>query len=54
MRSGVACADRHMPYMRDGASKVSDHWVRSPLLNINRPARPVTGFPKRKSRRGWT
>ena len=25
-----------MPYMRDGAAKVSDHWVRSPLLNINR------------------
>ncbi len=35
-RSGVACADCHMPYIRDGASKVSDHWVRSPLLNINR------------------
>jgi nitrite reductase (cytochrome c-552) len=35
-RSGVACADCHMPYMRDGAAKVSDHWVRSPLLNINR------------------
>lgn len=25
-----------MPYMSDGASKVSDHWVRSPLLNVNR------------------
>jgi nitrite reductase (cytochrome c-552) len=24
-----------MPYMRDGATKISDHWVRSPLLNIN-------------------
>ena len=35
-RSGVACADCHMPYGRDGATKVSDHWVRSPLLNINR------------------
>jgi nitrite reductase (cytochrome c-552) len=35
-RSGVACADCHMPYVRDGASKVSDHWVRSPLLNVNR------------------
>lgn len=35
-RSGVSCADCHMPYMRDGASKVSDHWVRSPLLNVNR------------------
>jgi len=35
-RSGVSCADCHMPYGRDGATKVSDHWVRSPLLNINR------------------
>lgn len=35
-RSGVSCADCHMPYTREGASKVSDHWVRSPLLNINR------------------
>ncbi|MFN3322723.1 MAG: ammonia-forming cytochrome c nitrite reductase subunit c552 [Bryobacteraceae bacterium] len=35
-RSGVACADCHMPYKRVGAFKVSDHHVRSPLLNINR------------------
>jgi len=35
-RSGVACADCHMPYKREGAMKVSDHWVRSPLLNVNR------------------
>jgi nitrite reductase (cytochrome c-552) len=35
-RSGVACADCHMPYARQGATKVSDHWVRSPLLNVNR------------------
>jgi len=35
-RSGVSCSDCHMPYMREGASKVSDHWVRSPLLNVNR------------------
>lgn len=35
-RSGVACADCHMPYSRDGATKISDHWVRSPLLNISR------------------
>jgi nitrite reductase (cytochrome c-552) len=39
-RSGVACADCHMPYGRDGATKVSDHWVRSPLLNINRACQP--------------
>ena len=35
-RSGVACADCHMPYMRDGAVKISDHHVRSPVLNIAR------------------
>jgi nitrite reductase (cytochrome c-552) len=33
-RAGVACADCHMPYLRVGATKVSDHHVRSPLLNI--------------------
>jgi nitrite reductase (cytochrome c-552) len=35
-RSGVACADCHMPYQRVGALKISDHHVRSPLLNVNR------------------
>jgi len=35
-RSGVACADCHMPYQRVGAQKISDHHVRSPLLNINK------------------
>lgn len=35
-RSGVSCADCHMPYKRVGAMKVSDHHVRSPLLNINK------------------
>jgi nitrite reductase (cytochrome c-552) len=34
-RSGVSCADCHMPYERTGAMKISSHWVRSPLLNIN-------------------
>ncbi len=34
-RSGVACADCHMPYTRVGALKISDHHVQSPLLNIN-------------------
>jgi nitrite reductase (cytochrome c-552) len=31
--AGVACADCHMPYTRDGAAKFSTHDVRSPLLN---------------------
>ncbi len=34
-RAGVACADCHMPYSRVGSFKVSDHHVRSPLLNIS-------------------
>jgi nitrite reductase (cytochrome c-552) len=35
-RSGVACADCHMPYKREGAQKLSEHWVKSPLLSPNR------------------
>ena len=35
-RSGVSCADCHMPYKREGAIKISDHHVRSPLLNVSR------------------
>ena len=31
--AGVACADCHMPYTRDGAAKFSSHDVKSPLLN---------------------
>jgi len=33
-RSGVTCPDCHMPYTRMGSVKISDHWVRSPLVNI--------------------
>ena len=33
--NGVACADCHMPYTREGGVKVSDHWIRSPLDNLN-------------------
>jgi nitrite reductase (cytochrome c-552) len=32
-KAGVACADCHMPYTRDGAAKYSSHDVHSPLLN---------------------
>ena len=31
--AGVSCADCHMPYVRDGASKYSSHDVHSPLQN---------------------
>lgn len=30
-KAGVACADCHMPYQRDGAVKYSSHFVASPL-----------------------
>jgi nitrite reductase (cytochrome c-552) len=43
-RSGVACADCHMPYTRVGALKVSDHHVRSPVLNINRACQTCHHF----------
>ncbi len=49
-RSGVSCADCHMPYMRDGATKVSDHWVRSPLLNINRACQTCHHFSEDEMR----
>ena len=45
-RAGVACADCHMPSVRDGATKVSDHWVRSPLLNINNACRTCHQVPE--------
>jgi nitrite reductase (cytochrome c-552) len=45
-RSGVACADCHMPYMRQGGLKISDHHVRSPLLNINRACQGCHHFPE--------
>ncbi len=34
-KAGVACADCHMPYTRDGAAKFSTHDVKSPLLNAD-------------------
>jgi len=45
-RSGVSCADCHMPYVREGATKISDHQVRSPLLNISRSCQTCHRFPE--------
>jgi nitrite reductase (cytochrome c-552) len=45
-RSGVACADCHMPYTRVGAQKISDHHVRSPLLNINNACQTCHKWPE--------
>ena len=49
-RAGVACADCHMPYTRTGAMKVSDHHVRSPLLNINRACQTCHRFSEEEMR----
>ena len=35
-----------MPYKREGAVKVSDHWVRSPLLNIARACQSCHPYPE--------
>jgi len=45
-RSGVACADCHMPYRRIGAMKISDHHVRSPLLNLNAACQSCHRWPE--------
>jgi nitrite reductase (cytochrome c-552) len=49
-RSGVACADCHMPYMRVGAMKISDHHVRSPVLNINNACQTCHKWPEEELR----
>jgi nitrite reductase (cytochrome c-552) len=49
-RSGVACADCHMAYERIGAMKVSSHWVRSPLLNINNACQTCHNVPEEELR----
>jgi len=49
-RSGVACADCHMPYKRVGALKISDHHVRSPLLNVNNACQTCHRFPEEEMR----
>lgn len=34
-KSGVSCADCHMPYTRKDGQKYSSHWMTSPLKHIN-------------------
>ncbi len=45
-RSGVSCADCHMPFVREGSVKVSDHWLRSPLENINQSCQTCHNRPE--------
>jgi nitrite reductase (cytochrome c-552) len=33
-RAGVTCSDCHMPKIQYKGSTISDHWVRSPVLNL--------------------
>ena len=47
-RSGVTCADCHMPYIREGGLKISDHNVRSPVLNINRACQTCHRWPEQE------
>ena len=45
-RSGVACADCHMPYVRTGSIKTSDHGVRSPLVDLRRSCGACHAWPE--------
>ncbi|WP_339097257.1 ammonia-forming cytochrome c nitrite reductase subunit c552 [Deinococcus sp. VB343] len=49
-KNNVACADCHMPYTREGAKKVSDHWVRSPLQNLNNACQTCHKVPETELR----
>jgi nitrite reductase (cytochrome c-552) len=49
-RAGVSCVDCHMPYQRRGAAKTSDHWVRSPLLNIDKACQTCHRVPEQELR----
>ncbi|MBZ0151169.1 MAG: ammonia-forming cytochrome c nitrite reductase subunit c552 [Planctomycetes bacterium] len=47
-RSGVSCADCHMPYVREGALKISNHHVKSPLLDVARACQTCHRFPEQE------
>lgn len=49
-RSGVSCADCHMPYQRVGAMKISSHNVQSPLANINNACQQCHNVPESELR----
>ena len=47
-RAGVSCSDCHMPYEKQGATKYSSHWVRSPMLNVNRACQTCHNVPEQE------
>lgn len=49
-RSGVSCTDCHMPYQRVGAQKVTDHHVRSPMLNVAKSCQTCHRWPEAELR----
>lgn len=49
-RSGVSCTDCHMPYERQGAAKVTSHWIRSPMRNINKACQTCHNVPEAELR----
>lgn len=49
-RSGVACADCHMPYIRVGSQKVSDHHIQSPVLNLSNACQTCHRWPEAELR----
>jgi len=45
-RSDVSCSDCHMPYIREGSVKISDHWIRSPLTHVNHACQTCHHWPE--------
>jgi nitrite reductase (cytochrome c-552) len=43
-RSGVSCADCHMPYKREGAMKYTDHQVQTPMAHVNLSCQPCHNY----------
>lgn len=39
-KSGVSCADCHMPYMRKDGQKYTSHWITSPLRTLDASCSP--------------
>ncbi len=48
LKTGTSCVGCHMPYIRQGSVKVSDHWVRSPLNNPNQSCQTCHNRPSKE------
>jgi nitrite reductase (cytochrome c-552) len=47
-RSGVSCADCHMPYRREGAMKYTDHQVQTPMAHVNLSCQTCHNYTERE------